>query len=412
MSLINTATLDLDEFHGKEIPLYAILSHRWGEEEVSFQELEKGNSSPGPGLTKIKKFCEVAAADGLEWVWIDTCCIDKRSSAELSEAINSMFKWYAGAYRCYAQLSDFYMARECPYCEDRTCWSCWHMDEAEGQARFWKSSWITRGWTLQELLAPREVQLLDADWEEVGDRRSLSSDIAHATGIDRQSLLMNEMYIGNGLSRSTSKNSIAKIMSWASRRSVTREEDIAYCLLGLFEVNMPLLYGEGGESAFKRLQIEILAKSHDESLFAWTDQASKPSGIFADSPKRFANSGDILTSLRGNEEIMRPPCAITNRGLEIAIPDSLPGKNDAFPLCLNCFRASNRGRPKAICIQIRLRNRIAFRTRTHLMNPEDFPEPYERTTLRTLSNSFKTPVIYTSLFQANHRQERKLCCAP
>ncbi|KAH7364549.1 hypothetical protein BKA65DRAFT_371585, partial [Rhexocercosporidium sp. MPI-PUGE-AT-0058] len=171
-----------------------------------------------------------ALSDGWEWVWIDSCCIDKTSSAELSEAINSMFRWYREAQVCYAYLSDV------PGGSD------WETRQQSNSA-FRKSQWFTRGWTLQELLAPEMVVFFDADWEDIGTKNSMQALLSSITGIDNF--------------KDYALACIAKKMSWASNRETTREEDKAYCLMGLFAVNMPPLYGEG-MAAFYRLQIEIL----------------------------------------------------------------------------------------------------------------------------------------------------------
>lgn len=248
MRLLNTSTLKLREFYDDEIPDYAILSHTWEDGEVSFQEMEKSASAPAstvsdglneitrpgtraafesksmPGYTKITQFGRLAAAEGWNYVWVDTCCIDKTSSAELSEAINSMYRWYEEAQVCYVYMTD--------------------VSSASPQ-RFQWSRWFTRGWTLQELLAPSTVVFYDKDWIEIGTRWSLRGEISRATGITYESMIRPK------------DSSIATKMSWASNRRTTRVEDIAYCLMGLFDINMPLLYGEG-QKAFMRLQYEIM----------------------------------------------------------------------------------------------------------------------------------------------------------
>lgn len=233
MHLVHTKTHQLHEFFGKNIPDYAILSHRWEDEEISFQDLKDGRGRRMTGFAKIQDCCDRADKDGFEFVWIDTCCIDKTSSAELSEAINSMYKWYQKAQICYAYLSDVEAGRH---------------DE-----QFSKSKWFTRGWTLQELLAPSHVVFYDSTWNEIGTKSYLKDEITLITGIS--SLF------------DIDKACVAEKMSWASRRETTRVEDIAYCLMGLFGVHMTPLYGEGHNS-FIRLQLEILSRSDDESIFA------------------------------------------------------------------------------------------------------------------------------------------------
>ncbi|KUJ12344.1 HET-domain-containing protein, partial [Mollisia scopiformis] len=247
MRLLNAWTFEIKEFMGSDSEIYAMLSHTWETEEVTFADF-RASSIPGPagsmnGFKKIIGHCEKARMEGYDWIWIDTCCIDKSSSAELSEAINSMFHWYENAGVCYVYLSDV-KSDEIPALADSS---------------FRKSRWFTRGWTLQELIAPQEVVFLAADWEEIGSRWELSQIMSEITNIDEKVL--------KDPSR-TVEFSSAQRMSWASMRKTTRIEDQAYSLLGIFNVQMPLLYGEGS-NAFKRLQIEVLNSSNDSSLLAW-----------------------------------------------------------------------------------------------------------------------------------------------
>ncbi|KIK13039.1 hypothetical protein PISMIDRAFT_119680, partial [Pisolithus microcarpus 441] len=237
---------------------YAILSHRWGadsevdyEEMIGLMKMEEGEREEvrqRHGYQKIIKSCEQATKDGYEWLWVDTCCIDKRSSAELSEAINSMYRWYQNARVCYACLSDI---------SEST------FPTKEDVKRFEKSNgwpeWFVRGWTLQELIAPKEVQFFNKDWVHIGNKRHLAPVLARITGIPR------EVLTGGVAGK---RLSVAQIMSWAAERKTTRVEDRAYSLMGLFGVNMPMLYGEG-KKAFRRLQLEIIREYSDQSIFAW-----------------------------------------------------------------------------------------------------------------------------------------------
>ncbi|KIW72286.1 hypothetical protein PV04_00491 [Phialophora macrospora] len=274
MWLLNTTTLTLREFYS-DLPPYAILSHTWvKEEEVLFHELGTAECKRKEGYRKIKHCCAQAKADGLEYAWVDTCCIDTRSSSELSESINSMFRWYSEAHVCYAYLSDV--------ANDSSSRSLEH------------SRWWTRGWTLQELLAPIHVVFYDKSWLEIGTKMSMLDKIVLITGISRPAL---------------SNPAVAKYqcaaekMLWASRRETTRVEDTAYCLIGIFGISMPLVYGEGS-GAFERLQLEIL-KRGDLSILAWTSDgiARNQYGmdlypILARSPADFSS-----TSIgRGEEE--------------------------------------------------------------------------------------------------------------
>jgi hypothetical protein len=274
MRLIDVETLQVQEFTGevgRGVPSYAILSHTWGEDEVSLKDLQEGQVDHLKGYAKIKGCCDLAAAEGFRYAWVDTCCIDKTSSSELSEAINSMFKWYRNSSICFAYLSDVDSSQ----------------DPHDAASSFAQSRWFTRGWTLQELLAPTEIVFFGSDWGEIGTKRNLAEVIAERTRINRPALSAQEW----------SGFSIAQKMSWAAGRQTTRDEDEAYCLMGLFDVNMPLLYGEG-RKAFFRLQEEIMKNFDDQSIFAWTYPAEKQShvqysGLLAPSPDFFRDSSQV-----------------------------------------------------------------------------------------------------------------------
>ncbi|KAH8173545.1 heterokaryon incompatibility protein (HET) domain-containing protein [Sarocladium implicatum] len=237
MRLLNSATLAFHEVHGDCHEPYAILSHTWGDEECSIRDMALPDVSTRKGYPKIKMCCDQAAADGLKWAWVDTCCIDKTSTAELSEAINSMFRWYRQATVCYAYIADVDDVTELP-----------------------KSRWFTRGWTLQELIAPSHVQFYSSAWKYLGAKHDQPiNDILHnVTGIEKSVLR-------DGEYRSVCA---ARRMAWAAKRETTRIEDRAYALMGLFDVNMPLIYGEGTKS-FLRLQQEILKDSEDLTILCW-----------------------------------------------------------------------------------------------------------------------------------------------
>jgi hypothetical protein len=216
MHLLNTTTLKVHDFTGKKIPLYAILSHRWEARENSFQDARDRQNLFSTGWIKIQRFCAFARERGWEYAWADTCCIDKTSSSELSEAINSMYTYYRNAEECYAYLND--VAANLDY-------------EANTDA-LRRSKWFTRGWTLQELLAPNNLYFLDSNWKIIGSKTTLDDVLSEITGIQ------------NVATVDPSTISVATRMSWASKRECTREEDNAYCLMGIFSINMPLLYGE------------------------------------------------------------------------------------------------------------------------------------------------------------------------
>jgi hypothetical protein len=227
------------EFVGKNIPPYAVLSHTWGlnSEEVSLKDLIDGTGKSKAGYKKIRLCGKQAANDGLQYIWVDTCCIDKSSSADLTEAINSMFRWYQDAAKCYVHLSDV------------------SIDGSVGDKKqaFEHCRWFTRGWTLQELLAPASVDFFSLEGERLGDKSSLVQEIHEITGISVQALQ------GAPLSQF----SVEERMSWAVTRNTTRGEDAAYSLLGIFDISMPLIYGEGWKKATHRLQKKITKSLND-----------------------------------------------------------------------------------------------------------------------------------------------------
>jgi acyl carrier protein len=322
MRLLHATTHKFHEYVGDDIPEYAILSHTWGEGEVTFNDM-RPDVPPETwktklGWSKIEKCCLQALNDSIQFVWVDTCCIDKSSSAELQEAINSMFRWYEGSTECYAFLNDF---------------------EAKGNdlRRLGFARWWARGWTLQELLAPGSVRFFDSGWHEFGDKVSLRHEVALFTGISEATLLGTVVEARQALDRV----SVAQRMSWAARRKTTRPEDMAYSLLGVFGVNMPMLYGEGGAAAFYRLQVEIMGSSADQSLLAW-GFARADSGVslwgvsnaLAMSPADFAKCGDMLAW-----GVARPgdTFTMTQRGLRLRLPVVLSVDGGNLIYCaLNC----------------------------------------------------------------------------
>lgn len=312
MRLLHSRTLQLEEFVGNNIPPYAILSHTWEEEEVTFQDMHSGKSTSKKGYVKIMKCCERALQDGFEYVWVDTCCIDKTSSAELSESINSMFRWYKLAGICYAYLSDMPT----------------YSTKREDVARFPKCRWFTRGWTLQELLAPREVLFFSQDWVEIGNRDKWANTIYLHQGIHVEAL--------TGDVEKIRSFSVAQKFCWASRRNATREEDMAYALLGIFDVHMPLLYGEGRRSFF-RLQEEIMKNSDDHSIFSWHSKEDNDFGLcgmLAPSPAYFAQCHRMVPYRNwGSSE----PYELTNVGLRIKAGLFRDTIDDELYMVLQCY---------------------------------------------------------------------------
>ena len=297
MRLLNAKTLEFDDImNDSEIPRYAILSHTWGPEEVTYKDMRKNRKAAEAkeGFKKIDRCAKEATKYGIEYIWVDTCCINKASSAELSEAINSMYRWYKNANVCYTYLAD---VPPVPGSKDQ--YEKWI-------GEFKKSRWFTRGWTLQELIAPSHLIFYSEKWTKVGTKVELANPIKNITGVP----------LGILVNGNISDASVAQRLSWAAHRETSRTEDRAYCLLGLLDVNMPMLYGEG-QKAFLRLQEEIIKNSDDMSIFAWTDPNASFSsyrGLLARSPKEFGSCHDMRW-FRMKAKL--PPYQSTNKGVRL-----------------------------------------------------------------------------------------------
>ncbi|KAH6612868.1 hypothetical protein B0J18DRAFT_69947 [Chaetomium sp. MPI-SDFR-AT-0129] len=345
MRLIETSTLRLVSKYDGAVPPYAILSHTWGtdEEEVNLQEWQ---SLPGgihgsrldrqltkrhpvakkKGFAKIRDAARLAELEGYQYLWVDTCCIDKTSSAELSEAINSMFRWYRNAAVCYALLSDVDYelppdAARSPGDSEKTI-PYGYAPPALMKA-IMSSRWFKRGWTLQELIAPKDVFFYSKQWFPLGSKRRGTRDMVNPEVISDITEI--DLHVLQSLVE-LEDVSVASRMRWAANRDTTRVEDKAYCLMGIFGVNMPLLYGEG-DRAFIRLQEEILKSTDDQSIFAWKCPMGHPlqfqlSGLLASSPSFFAATGlhpRMLQPLPRDPSRVSAPSSMTNAGLHVRL---------------------------------------------------------------------------------------------
>ncbi|KAG2150852.1 heterokaryon incompatibility protein-domain-containing protein [Suillus clintonianus] len=348
MHLLHSTTKKLEEFVNP--PDYAILSHRWREEEVLFADIHQEHAKGMKGYAKVEGCCEQARRDGYQYVWIDACCIDKNSSAELAEAINSMFTWYENAQVCYVYLGDV-------------------ADNGDPgtESAFAQSDWFTRGWTLQELIAPTSLFFFDSHWREIGSKNSLAGLISSITRVHPD--VLTRVNAGSDKLMATRVSfSVATKMSWAAGRKSTRPEDRAYSLMGIFKVHMPVIYGEGEKKAFFRLQLEIMRTSHDQSIFAWSNPlaGSKKSGTwpFALYPDYFAKSDNVEDVpsdqwIRYSQEFIssdvpRLDFAATNDGLDISLPLlPLVDESDEFIALLSCQRRTSDGEQHFVGIRLR-----------------------------------------------------------
>lgn len=288
--------------------------------EAPIADVSDASFGQSAGLRKVRKFCNAARAHGYQWAWMDTVCIDKTNHAELSEAINSMFRWYESAECCFVYLQD--------------------IDARRKTFDIGHSSWFERGWTLQELVAPSDMVFFDEHWNKLGTKLSLGDELSAASGVP-----LNVLQSPTLLHRHNN----AQRLSWAAARVTTREEDQTYCLLGLLGINMPLIYGEGGVQAFQRMQTLLMERYDDESLLAWEmtkDDGSSThvstvtvrlpgcaerfrgtgTGILAQSVGQFANCANIHLD---HAWTPRTPNRMSNRGLEVCRRTEVPFCEDA-----------------------------------------------------------------------------------
>ena len=302
LRLEDDGEFSLVEFVGKSIPRYAVLSHTWGanDEEVTFKDIVKGTGKSKAGYSKIRFCAKQAANDGLQHFWMDTCSIDKSSSSELSEAINSMFSWYRKSSVCYAYLTDVDV-------DESTA-----IESEPVRRQIQESQWFTRGWTLQELLAPRKLLFFSKQGTNLGSKEENKCLVSEITGIHQR-------YLERWETIRTA--SVSERMSWMRNRITTRTEDIAYCLLGIFNIHMALLYGEGS-GAFRRLQEEIIRVVNDQTIFCWSHRSPMVPGnwgsILAPHPAAFQGSMNFCRNQLSARDTMS--YTFTNAGLSIQLP--------------------------------------------------------------------------------------------
>lgn len=298
MRVINTASFEMKSDMG-DAKLreegYAVLSHRWVGPETTFHQYEKhvaelksGSTALSPQLERIHGACICARNKGIEWLWIDSCCINKLSAVEETESINSMYRWYRHSVLCITYLYDVELDDTLEPTDPRI------FNNSGGKP----AEWFSRGWTLQELLASGKMEFYDKNWKSMGTKRDMKASLSKLTGIDENYLTGAEDF----------RNAcVATKMSWMAKRTTTREEDIAYSMVGLFGVTISPVYGEGPR-AFMRLQeVTLSSSSMDESLFAWKMPALNAGrqynrqsswkedewGLLAPSPAWFAASGSV-----------------------------------------------------------------------------------------------------------------------
>ncbi|EJT76751.1 hypothetical protein GGTG_06667 [Gaeumannomyces tritici R3-111a-1] len=309
MRLIDTTTLRLGEDAPEPDGGYAIFSHKWGLEEVTFQDMTQLDQSTlrgKAGYAKVENVCRIAREMGLQRVWIDTCCINKDSSAEVSQCLNAMFRWYKKSTVCIVYLHDF---RPGP-----------GLKLGQGLVdSLAECQWFQRAWTLQELIAPEYVRFFDHEWKLFGSKFNDKKRVAR--GSESLEALLVDLYVITHIPIPVLRDPdtvwsypVGNRMSWAAHRRALYVEDLAYSLIGIFNVSMPMLYGEGNR-AFIRLQEEIIKETNDMTIFAWTapDSQEKHRGILARSPSEFG----CCRFMHYAPSAGMHTYAMTNRGLRI-----------------------------------------------------------------------------------------------
>jgi len=331
--------IDLDKIQ------YATLSHCWcavEEHELPFNEVRDLSINAADKLQERSGYqmvvggCNKARADGIEWLWAASCCISWESNADLSEAVNAMYRWYANAKRCYAYLHDV------------------NAVSSSTKTSLKDSKWFLCGWTLQALIAPKDVEFFDFHWNKINNKTNMISALKDITGIPQEVLT-------HGLPppHHPHRPSVAQIMSWAANRQTKRAEDQAYSLVGLFGVHMEIRYGEK-ENAFQRLQEAIIEEYNDHTIFAWSDNVRSGS-VLADNPGCFLGSFNVvrldppvafalecptdITGLNAHRRLQ-----VTKRGIEIWLPVTYrPGSRNCVQAKLACCRKEN---PNLITINL------------------------------------------------------------
>lgn len=420
MWLLNTNSHILEEFHGDEKPKYAILSHTWEKGEVSFVDVQEGKQASLQGWSKIQSCCEQALADDYAWVWVDTCCIDRRNIMDLSEAINSMFRWYKDAAVCYTYLSDvsisdaegefvkltnpksrhpvystFHAASRPRMQSDNA-----HSGQYDGRSEIHHSAgpkiigsrWFTRGWTLQELLAPNSLIFYDASWTVLGTRIDYLSQIESRTSIPCEALqsFVPENYC------------IAQKMAWAAGRRTTRPEDRAYSLLGILGVSLSLIYGEGGEEAFFRLQKKLIKRLDDTSILLWSRRLDVKYShwLLAPSPDAFEGC-HIFQEYRS--------CAI---GLDLnktALMGTFDTRIDCFSVACACLGHFRKCLDEELPLNFRDERGLAYVNTVGLLLIEQPQDVYQRI---VLDHNRHLLSVYPSQHRQHSAYWKKLIISP
>ncbi|KAK4892930.1 hypothetical protein LTR27_008658 [Elasticomyces elasticus] len=350
LRLIDVQTLQLNRLND-QTPRYAILSHTWGEDEISLQEWESGGSAVTlkECYLKVVNACKQAERDGFDWLWADTCCIDKTACidktniSELEVTVQSMYDWYCNAEVCYALLSDVDDNRTLTGDDDAVDIEyrspVYNVERAQ---QFRRSRWFRRGWTLQELLAPRRVVFYSKDWTVFDDSPDLLPTVSEITNIP-EAVLRHEKRLA--------ECSYAQRLSWAYGRETNLIEDQAYSLIGILDICMPPSYGEGSR-AFKRLQHHVLDEEDGMSGLAWNSQdPAQSSCLLAPALECFRGCGDVERRTLGQTTVKIHRTIIGLSGCFPAIlRSSAVGEHIYIPL--NCYHSGEPDKVLALSLRV------------------------------------------------------------
>lgn len=303
MLLLHTASLELCEF-GSDAPPYGTFSARWEDDTLGHEDLPSPQTAhQRPAFQALQRACSECQNHGLQWLWNDAVCINRRSIDALSKTLNSLAEIYRKSRLCIVYLHDLFDTEASHFDVERGLSSC---------------SWIKHVWMLPQLIFSTVLQFYDAQWMHIGSKRQLSAELSRITAIE-------EGVLDGSESLEDYPNCVK--MSWAAGLSAEAIEDVAYSLLAVFNVNMTIRYGEGMES-FLRLQEEILKNTDDYSLLAWQPIPNQSyRGLLAHSPleySHFKNKSKESPSLRGQLKIQSDglyiQAGLGGRGNDLLLP--------------------------------------------------------------------------------------------
>ncbi|KAJ8519460.1 hypothetical protein ONZ45_g3573 [Pleurotus djamor] len=300
----NAKVAAIMRFHGR----YAILSHTWANRELGFRDVNVeggmgvGSLEKKEGYAKLDGMCRVAGEFMCRYVWFDAVCIDKSNTMEMEETIHSMWKWYQNAYICIVHLSNTNLKLP-SYPANSSVSPTGPRRRGDSKRKQLKEDpWFRRGWTLPELLAPKRIKFYLGDWTKMDQRVGRRFDICRVQeeGFDFGAEYVQFLRLVADAATvpvcavkqfSLRTHSAPEVFHWISKRITTRPEDLSYCLMGMLDIHIPIIYGEGHENAFYRLQSACLQSSPSRLIFHWFGMPSPKNSMIAADPSAFKHTG-------------------------------------------------------------------------------------------------------------------------